>query len=180
MMKKLFVISLLFIFGFIALAPDTLACHRHRRIAYRSNFYPTYYGAAYGNPTYYGTAYGNQYCSPYYGTGYGSGYYTTSYRSYGYPTYVRTYRSYSYPYYATGYRSYRTYSTPYYRVASTRYVSPYYQRHSRTRAILTVAAPAAIGAGIGALFGGGRGAGIGALLGGGGGAAYYLSRRHRY
>jgi len=49
---------------------------------------------------------------------------------------------------------------------------------STRRAILTVGAPAAIGAGLGAIVGGGKGAGIGALLGGGGGAAYYLLR-HR-
>jgi hypothetical protein len=49
---------------------------------------------------------------------------------------------------------------------------------STERAILTVGAPTAIGAGVGAIVGGGKGAGIGALLGGGGGAAYYLLR-HR-
>jgi hypothetical protein len=167
MMKKLFAISLLFIFGFIAAAPDTYAHHGNRRIVYRSNYYPAYYGTAYRNN-----------CSPY-GSGYRnyrSTYYTRGYRTYGYPTYVRSYRSYSSPYYTTGYRSYRT---PYYRVAGTRYVNPYYRRHSRTRALLTIGAPAAIGAGVGALLGGGKGAGIGALLGGGGGAAYYLVKRHR-
>jgi hypothetical protein len=52
--------------------------------------------------------------------------------------------------------------------------------HSKLKTALTIAAPAAIGAGIGALAGGGKGAGIGALLGGGGGAAYYLYKnRHR-
>jgi hypothetical protein len=44
--------------------------------------------------------------------------------------------------------------------------------------ILRIAAPAAIGAGIGAIANGGKGAGIGALLGGGGGALYQLFR-HR-
>jgi hypothetical protein len=44
--------------------------------------------------------------------------------------------------------------------------------------ILTIAAPAALGAGIGAIAGGGRGAGAGALIGGGGGALYYLLK-HR-
>jgi hypothetical protein len=47
---------------------------------------------------------------------------------------------------------------------------------STRRAILTVGAPAAIAAGLGAIVGGGKGAGIGALLGGGGGAGYYLLR----
>jgi hypothetical protein len=166
MMKKLFVISLLFIFGFIALAPETYAYHRNRRIAYRSNYYPAYYGTGYRNNC--APAYGARYRS------YRSGYYARTYRTYSYPTYVRTYRTYNSPYYySSGYR------TPYYRVAGTRYDSPYRRRSSRTRALLTIGAPAAIGAGIGALFGGGKGAGIGALLGGGGGAAYYLTRRNR-
>jgi preprotein translocase subunit SecG len=42
--------------------------------------------------------------------------------------------------------------------------------------ILRIAAPAAVGAGIGALLGGKKGAGIGALFGGGGGAIYHLTR----
>jgi hypothetical protein len=45
---------------------------------------------------------------------------------------------------------------------------------------VTIIAPAAIGAGIGALVGGGKGAGIGALIGGGGGAAYYLLKNRRH
>jgi hypothetical protein len=45
--------------------------------------------------------------------------------------------------------------------------------------ILTIAAPAAIGAGIGALVGGKKGAGVGALFGGGGGALYHLIKRRR-
>jgi hypothetical protein len=53
-----------------------------------------------------------------------------------------------------------------------------YRNHSTRNLVLSVVAPGAIGAGVGALFGGKRGAGIGALLGGGGGAAYYLVR-HR-
>lgn len=47
---------------------------------------------------------------------------------------------------------------------------------SKLKTALTIAAPAAIGAGIGAMFGK-RGAGIGALLGGGGGAIYELRKR---
>lgn len=50
---------------------------------------------------------------------------------------------------------------------------------STGRALLTVGAPAAVGAGIGALLDGKKGAAIGALLGGGGGAAYYLIRNRR-
>ena len=49
---------------------------------------------------------------------------------------------------------------------------------STGRAVLTVAAPAALGAGVGAILGGGKGAGVGALLGGGGGALYYLIRNN--
>lgn len=49
---------------------------------------------------------------------------------------------------------------------------------SKLKTALTIAAPAAIGAGIGALVGGGKGAGVGALLGGGGGAVYHLVK-HR-
>jgi hypothetical protein len=51
---------------------------------------------------------------------------------------------------------------------------------SKLKTALTIAAPAALGAGIGALAGGGKGAAVGALLGGGGGAAYHLYKnRHR-
>jgi len=45
--------------------------------------------------------------------------------------------------------------------------------------ILRIAAPAAIGAGIGGIAGGGKGAGIGALIGGGGGALYHLIKHGR-
>ncbi|HKC85908.1 MAG TPA: hypothetical protein VKG02_08045 [Blastocatellia bacterium] len=45
---------------------------------------------------------------------------------------------------------------------------------SKLRTVLTIAAPAAIGAGIGAAAGGGKGAAAGALIGGGGGALYEL------
>ncbi len=53
----------------------------------------------------------------------------------------------------------------------------YYERRARNsklKTALTIAAPAAIGAGIGALAGGKKGAGVGALIGGGGGALYHL------
>jgi hypothetical protein len=45
---------------------------------------------------------------------------------------------------------------------------------SKLKTVLTIAAPAAIGAGIGAAAGGGRGAAAGALIGGGGGALYQV------
>jgi len=70
-------------------------------------------------------------------------------------------------------------------VAGERYYNDrYYNDRSRDgfgstgRALLNIGAPAALGAGVGAIVGGGKGAGVGALLGGGGGAAYYLLR-HR-
>jgi hypothetical protein len=47
---------------------------------------------------------------------------------------------------------------------------------SKLKTALTIAAPAALGAGVGAAVGGKKGAGVGALLGGGGGALYYLIR----
>jgi hypothetical protein len=51
---------------------------------------------------------------------------------------------------------------------------------SKLKTVLTIAAPAAIGAGIGAAAGGGRGAAAGALIGGGGGALYQvLKNRNR-
>jgi len=88
----------------------------------------------------------------------------------------------SYP--SRGVAGQRYYAEPYYRGgADTRYYAQPYNRdyrdyrgsrHSTRDAILTVGAPAAIGAGIGAIAGGGKGAGVGALIGGGGGALYYL------
>jgi hypothetical protein len=53
------------------------------------------------------------------------------------------------------------------------------RRGSKLRTALTIAAPAAIGAGIGLVAGGKKGAGVGALLGGGGGALYHLFRDRR-
>jgi hypothetical protein len=95
-------------------------------------------------------------------------------------------RSYgAYP--SSGVAGQRYYAEPYYgRVAGTRYVAGnryygqdyrgYRDRNSTRNAVLTVAGPAAVGAGVGAIMGGGKGAGIGALIGGGGGALYYLLR----
>lgn len=62
-------------------------------------------------------------------------------------------------------------------VYRTAYRPVYYERRSRNsklKTALRIAAPAAIGAGIGALAGGKKGAGAGALIGGGGGALYHL------
>jgi hypothetical protein len=102
---------------------------------------------------------------------YGNSYYRTGY--YGRPYYRTVY--YRRPYYRTAY-----YGSPYRYsgVAGTRYYAAR-RGHSTRRMLLTIGAPAALGAGLGALFGGGKGAGVGALLGGGGGAAYYLLRHRR-
>jgi hypothetical protein len=64
-------------------------------------------------------------------------------------------------------------------VAGTRYCAETRRGHSTRNMILTIAGPAAVGAGIGAIARGGKGAGIGALLGGGGGALYYLVKHRR-
>ncbi len=131
MLKRFTVMTILVALLSLAVAPDTFACHRHRRaVAYRSAYY--------GNSVY--------------RTGY-----------------------YSRPYYRTA-----AYRTPYRYsgVAGTRYYAVW-RGHSTRNMILTIAAPAAIGAGLGAVFGGKRGAGVGALLGGGGGAAYYLLKHRR-
>lgn len=72
----------------------------------------------------------------------------------------------------------RYYSQPYYGVAGSRYNGRYYQDHSTRNLVLSVVAPAAVGAGIGAIAGGGKGAGIGAAIGGGGGALFYLLKHH--
>jgi hypothetical protein len=65
------------------------------------------------------------------------------------------------------------------RVAGARYTNTAHRGHSTRNMILTIAGPAAVGAGIGGIIRGGKGAGIGALLGGGGGALYYLARHRR-
>lgn len=75
------------------------------------------------------------------------------------------------------YRS--AYTSPRRRVAGATYYAERRQGHSTRNAILTIAAPAALGAGIGAIAGGKRGAGAGALIGGGGGALYYLLKHRR-
>lgn len=48
--------------------------------------------------------------------------------------------------------------------------------NSKLKTALTIAAPAAIGAGIGAAAGGKKGAAAGALIGGGGGALYHVMK----
>jgi hypothetical protein len=48
------------------------------------------------------------------------------------------------------------------------------KKNSTLKTVLTIAAPAAVGAGVGGAVGGKKGAGVGALIGGGGGALYHL------
>jgi hypothetical protein len=113
--------------------------------------------------------------------GYGRTYYSPS--RYQARSYYSTNRYYGRSYYNNSFGSGRAYySSPYrYRgVAGNRY---YGSRRSSTRdTILRIAAPAAVGAGVGALLGGKKGAVVGALFGGGGGAIYHLvrNRNRRY
>jgi hypothetical protein len=76
-------------------------------------------------------------------------------------------------------RSTQRYYAPRTRVAGARYYAEPRRDHSTRNMILTIAGPAAIGAGIGAIARGGKGAGIGALLGGGGGVLYHLYKNRR-
>ena len=117
----------------------------------------------------------SSYRTAYYGSPYRSRSYAYSpyrYRSYGYSPY----RTSSYGYNSYGYSPYR-----YRSVAGQRYYNGR-RRNSTRNLVLSIAAPGAIGAGVGALLGGKKGAGVGALLGAGGGAAYYLlrNRNRRY
>lgn len=54
------------------------------------------------------------------------------------------------------------------------------RRSSKLKTALTIAAPAAIGAGIGVAAGGKKGAAVGALIGGGGGAMYHLIKNRNH
>ncbi len=134
----------------LAVAPETLA-QRFRRDCDRRIVTTRYY-SSYPYRTYY-----NSY--PYSGVA-GTRYY-----------YAAPYRTVSSRYYGRSYYDRGYYSRSYYR--------GYRNRHSTRNAVLTVVGPAAVGAGIGALAGGGKGAGVGALIGGGGGALYYLIRHRR-
>ncbi|HZM86111.1 MAG TPA: hypothetical protein VFF31_06095 [Blastocatellia bacterium] len=131
----------------LAVAPETQAQRRRDCNRSVSSRY-------YGSNSNYGVAGQRYYASPYVGSNYGSSYYNGT-------------RYNGQPYYG--------------RVAGTRYYEQDYYRGYRNRnstrnTVLTIAGPAAVGAGVGAIVGGGKGAGIGALIGGGGGALYYLLR----
>ena len=107
-------------------------------------------GRTYYNRAYYNRAYSTPYRSVYYGA--------SPYRS--------TY------YGSSGYRGRR-----YFDRGGRRFDRDRGGLGSTGRALLTIGAPAAIGAGVGALLSGKKGAAVGALLGGGGGAAYYLIKK---
>lgn len=140
MLKRTAAIVLAVAFLSLAIAPETLAFQRNRRVGfYRPS--TTYYSPS----SYRGVAGTRYYSQPYYGRTVGTRYYGQQYSGNRYD-----------------------YGQSYYRG----------RRNSTRNLVLTVAAPAAIGAGIGAIAGGGKGAGIGALVGGGGGALYYLLK-HR-
>ena len=152
MSKRIAAIVLAVTFISLAVAPETLA-QRFRRDCDRS--VGTRY---YGSSPYRAVAGQRYYASPYRNVA-GTGYYGQPY----YSNVVGT----------------RYYGQPYRNVAGTRYYGQSYRgyrgdRHSTRSAVLTVVGPAAVGAGIGAIAGGGKGAGVGALIGGGGGALYYL------
>ena len=171
MLKRAAAIVLSVTFLSLAIAPETLACHRNRR---NSSFRTT---TSYYSPSAYrGVAGARYYSQPYYGSTYSQPYYGTTYSQpyYG-STYSRSYygNSYSQPYYGRSAGT-RYYGQQYYGNRSG-YGQSYYRGRNSTRNLaLTIGAPAALGAGIGAIAGGGKGAGIGALVGGGGGALYYL------
>jgi hypothetical protein len=144
MLKRTAAIVLAVTFLSLAVAPETLAFQRNRRSGY-DRAASTYYSPS----AYRGVAGTRYYSQPYYGSSYSQPYYGRSVgtRYYGQQYYGNRYDGQSY------YRG---------------------RRNSTRNLLLTVGAPAAIGAGIGAIAGGGKGAGIGALVGGGGGALYYL------
>lgn len=84
--------------------------------------------------------------------------------------------------FADGYQARQTTApTQYQRVSrSTNYrSSPARRGNSKLKTALTIAAPAAIGAGIGVMAGGKKGAAAGALIGGGGGALYHLYKNRQ-
>lgn len=148
MLKRTAAIVLAVTFLSLAIAPETLAYQRSRRAGCDRSA-STYYRPS----VYSGVAGARYYSQPYYGS------------SYSQPYYGRTVgtRYYGQQYYGNRY----DYGQSYYRG----------RRNSTRNLVLTVGAPAAIGAGVGAIVGGGKGAGIGALVGGGGGALFYLLNR---
>jgi hypothetical protein len=144
----------------LSVAPETLA-YGFRRGRDRRIVTTRYYGS-YPYRSYYSRSYYSSY--PYSGVA-GTRYY-----------YVSPYRTVSSRYYGRSYYGRSYYGRSYY---GRSYYRDYRNRHSTRNAVLTVVGPAAVGAGIGAIAGGGKGAGIGALVGGGGGALYYLIKHHR-
>jgi hypothetical protein len=149
MSKRIAAIVLALTFISLAIAPETLA-QRSRRDGYNRSVNTRSYSSYPSS----GVAGQRYYAEPYYRGGADTRYYAEPYDRGG-----------------AGTRYYGT---------STRYYGERYYRdsHSTRDAILTIAAPAAVGAGIGAIVGGGKGAGVGALIGGGGGALFYLLKHN--
>ncbi|HYP28405.1 MAG TPA: hypothetical protein VE262_16950 [Blastocatellia bacterium] len=98
-------------------------------------------------------------------------------RTYYRPAYYGTSYYGAYPYQSTYYRSSSFRNRRFFDRDGRRFGRDRGGLGSTGRALLTIGAPAAIGAGVGALLSGKKGAAVGALLGGGGGAAYYLIKR---
>jgi hypothetical protein len=152
MSKRIAAIVLAVTFISLAIAPETLA-QRFRRDCNRSTStrsYSSYPYSGVAGQRYYSEPYSNggYYAAPYSRGVAGTRYYGSNSRYYGSNS----------RYYGSNYRNY----------------GDYRGRNSTRNLVLTVAGPAAVGAGIGAIAGGGKGAGVGALIGGGGGALYYL------
>jgi hypothetical protein len=146
MSKRIAAIVLAVTFLSLAVAPDTLAQRysRDRNRSINTRYYGSYPSRVVAGQRYYS--------EPYYQGGAGTRYYAQpNYRS------VQGTRYYGQSY-NRDYRDYRGYRG----------------RNSTRDTVLTVVGPAAVGAGIGAIVGGGKGAGVGALIGGGGGALFYL------
>ncbi|HVF90443.1 MAG TPA: hypothetical protein VNH22_10275 [Blastocatellia bacterium] len=148
--RKSMAMVLTFSFLFLTIAPASFAGDCNRRNRGRGVIGRNYYNSSYSTPyrsAYYGS-------SPYRSAYYGSSPYRSAY--YG----------------SSGYQGRR-----YFGRDGRRFDRNRGGLGSTGRALLTVGAPAAVGAGVGALLSGKKGALVGALLGGGGGAAYYLVKR---
>jgi hypothetical protein len=146
MLKRSAAIVLAVAFLSLAIAPETLAQQRGRRGGCDRT------ATSYSQSSYRGDDRSRYYAQPYSSGVAGTRYYSES-----------NYRG------TTGTRYYD--NGGYY---GDRYYGDRYNNHSTRNLVLSVAAPAAVGAGIGAIVDGGKGAGIGALIGGGGGALVYL------
>src|SRR5262245_29229206 len=151
MLKRTAALVLTMAFVGLAAAPEALACDRNGRGRRAAFFRPV------------ATRYTPYAYSPYAYSGVAGTRYVAA------PRYVSGPSYYAAPRYYTTNNGY--YGRRYYRG---------WEDHSTRNLVLSTVAPAAVGAGVGAIVAGGKGAGIGALVGGGGGAlVYLLNRRSR-